>query len=220
MAKQRKMTSKLFARAAVGNDPSAFIAKHLEWLSSHKFIAPLLKAYQEQQIDAEVCIRACREALLLHDIRVQISKAEESMKRSIEKIGSDNYTITIYTKFLNGDKWDIKIGTQTKKHVFEDQAGKMQSYEEEVEMIFHAHMFQFAERIATLKLSKREDSVFAEIVNNYGKKIITTISRDMALALMFPKDKQPFCKRQASGESKPFKNFQRSHNDRASFSRG
>lgn len=221
--KTRTMSPKLFARSKVGSDPSAFLNKYLAWLRTFGFVAPILEAYQEGTIDPLPAIGALREALLTHEIRMQIAKAQESMKQAVAKIGSaPRYDITLYCKFFNEttQQWDIKIGTQTKKRFFEDEKGMMTWVEEEHDLIFTSHMFQSAQRLCALRLSRREDAMFGEIVNRFDRPIITRITRDMALGMLFPSDKHPMMKRVAKHESIPFKNYQRAHNDRANFSRG
>lgn len=219
----RKLTAKTFARLSIKNMTHAeFLTAHWEWLEGHTFLAPLLTAYQGQEINAENCIAACREALLMHDIRAQIIKAEESMKKSISRVDEAKYTVTIYVKWfdISTNKWEMKVGTTTHRSVVEDENGKEQIIEEEKDMVYSARLFQNAERLATLRLARREDAIFAEIANNFDKKVITTMTRDQGLGLMYPHAKHPFMKRAPSQESKPFRNYPRAHNDRVSFSRG
>lgn len=217
----RQMTAKLFARAAIGNSPEAFLNKHMEWLRSHNFLSPILDAFEVGDVEPTHCIGALREALIHHDIQSQFTKAKFKFEEALKRTNDAAYTITIYTKFFNTEtnEWDLQVGTNTKKHIVEDEAGNKQVITEEEDMVFTARMYHMAERIAVLKLSRREDGLFALIDNNFGgKKITTKITRDQALGMMFPKDKSPFMKRTSSNQSKPLKNYMRSHNDRAVFS--
>ena len=218
----RTMTPKLFARANIKGSPEEFLTKHLDWLREHSFLDPLLDACVGKEITAKDCIDACREALLVHEIQGEIEKAKASMQKSMSRIDEQpKYTATIYVKFQQKDgTWGIKVGTQIKKRMIEDEHGKVQVLEEEKDLVFTAHLFQVIERIAILRLAKREDAVFCEIENHFGKIVRTNITRDQALGQFYGKTREPFMKRRSSNESKPYCNYPRAHNDYASFSRG
>lgn len=219
MAKKRNMTAKLFNRLVVKNTPEDFLVEHWTWLRSHSFLAPLLNAQQKGDITAEACINACKEVLLVHSIRGQINDAEESLKKALTKslaTKADNsaYTITIYTKFFNEktNQWDVKIGVVQKKRIVAGDDGKSLTLIEEEDMVYGAPMFQVGQRICARKLAFREDAVFGEIKNNYGPLLISKMTRDEGLAMVFPKEKSMATKRTSSGLSKPFKNFPRTRN--------
>ncbi len=212
--KTRSLTPKLFARSKIGSDPIAFLERHMSWLRSHRFIAPILDAYVEGEISPLPTIGACREALLTHEIRMGIAKAQESLKKSIAKIGEDAYTITVYCKTWDkaSESFQVAVGQVEHRHLIEDEHGLTHVETTEEEMVYEARLYQAAERIAVLRLSKREDSLFAEITNTMGPRITTRIDRDQALGLMFPRERTQFQKRVGRGESAPFKNFPRARN--------
>lgn len=212
----RKMTPKTFARAAIKNGYDEFLSNHMQWLQGYSFLEPLLTAYKGKEIDANACVGACREALLMHEIQQSIAKAKKSMQRSIARSEDAHYTITIYCKVWDDEtkKYSLAVGQNTKKSTYQDEQGLWHTEEEDTDMVYEARMYQFAERIAALKLSKREDAVFAEIENNYGPKTRTTITRDQALGLVYPKEKTAAHKR-LSNDSKPLKNYMRAKNSRS-----
>lgn len=214
-----QMTPKRFSKLKIQPSPEAFLKAHWDWLSrrEHSYLSPLLSAYRAAEITPTATIHALREALVSHDIRMQISKAEDHIAQVIERQRTvPKYSITIYCKFFNEEtqQWDIKVGTDIIKHIDEDENGKAIHWEEEKELVFTAPLFQRAERICALRLAKRGDGLFGEIVNMYGTKIISTMKRDTALALVYPKDKALFT-RNTTSHNKPFKNYPRTRNSRS-----
>lgn len=214
---KKRISPKIFSRFKyTGEKAQEFIKKHWDYIKSHDFLEPIIEAYEAEEIDHGSALFAFQEALLDYQHQYDFLKAQEAIKKSIERSSqikppSSAYTITIYVNGTNG----IEIGKEIIKHQEEDEeTGKVIHWEEEKELIFSAPLFQFAQRKAYNVLCKREDSVHAEVVNNFGKSIMTVISRTDAFANMFPRAQSPATKN-LSKKNAPLKNYPKVKNDRA-----
>ena len=151
-------------------------------------------------------------------------KAEAIIKKNIEASDappvSGNYMITLMVHQYAEDDQLIgaEVGTIETHHSreVENAAGEMveEKYIETKPAMWGAASYMEAQGIADRKLVAREDSVYCEIENQIGDKVITRIFRSDAFARVFRKQKQAICR--VKGKStKTLKMGMRCKNDRS-----
>jgi hypothetical protein len=216
--KQYRMTARRFSmHNYTGKRAQAFIEQHRSFLDGETYLAPILSAYDCGEIDdPTIAYHTLKEALMYNDYQQSYEKAKLKLKEQIDKKPTDQYTITIYTRGTNG----LEVGKRIIPRKQENpDTGIVETWEDEEDMIYNESLFYSALRKANRMLVSETNSVCADIKNNYGTVITTTITRSDAFADVYKKRIGPSMKNLAK-KSAALTSRMKSKNDHARFSRG